>query len=236
MLSRQDGGACCQRLVMQLEFYAAVLIGLAGGVHCVGMCGGVIAGLSFAIPRSERPDYYVMAYSLGRISSYTVAGALTGYLGSLFSHHVTMGMVWLNLLSGSFLLLIACYIAGWWRILTKLEKMGGIAWRRLHPIAARLIPFKSWLHAFPYGLIWGWLPCGLVYSALTWSLASESATQGALVMFGFGVGTLPATLILSYASHSLKAWLQNNHTKQVIAVVIAIFAIQQLAQAVALIR
>lgn len=215
---------------MSLDFYAAILIGLAGGVHCVGMCGGVIAGLSLAIPNNNPPHWYIAAYSIGRISSYALAGALTGLLGSLFSHKVANGILWLNLLSGIFLLLIACYIAGWWRILSKLEQAGGLLWRRISPIAKQLIPFRSPLHAFPYGLVWGWLPCGLVYSALTWSLASGKASGGALVMLGFGLGTLPATLLLSYSSRSIKRWLQDTRTKQIIAIFISLFAIHNISQ------
>ncbi|WP_416308507.1 sulfite exporter TauE/SafE family protein [Neptunicella sp. SCSIO 80796] len=207
-----------------ISLLSALLVGIAGSVHCVGMCGGIVGALTFAIPARANPVPYMLAYNLGRISSYTLAGALTGYLGKLFSHQVHQGLVWLQLLSGAFLLLLACYIGGWWKVLSQLEKLGGYFWRRISPLSKRFIPFSSPAAALPYGLIWGWLPCGLVYSTLVWSLASGSAVDGALTMLFFGLGTLPALLILGALGTQLKQYLSLAVTRQIMAVMLLGFS------------
>lgn len=214
-----------------LSLLSALLVGIAGSVHCVGMCGGIVGAFTFAIPTKANPLPYMLAYNIGRISSYSIAGGITGYLGSIFSHQVHQGLVWLQLLSGVFLLLLACYIGGWWKVLTQLEKLGGYFWRYISPLSKRFIPFSSPLAAFPYGIIWGWLPCGLVYSTLVWSLASGSALNGALTMLFFGLGTLPALLILGSLGSKLKQYLALPITRQIMAVLLLGFSILILSKA-----
>ncbi|GAB3018099.1 sulfite exporter TauE/SafE family protein [Bowmanella dokdonensis] len=205
-----------------LSLGAAFLIGLAGSVHCVAMCGGIVGALSFSIPRQRAALPYMVSYHAGRLLSYSLAGALTGGLGAMFSHRVEQGIVWLNLLSGLFLLLLALYIGNWWRGLAWLEKLGAIVWKPLVPVSKHLLPFRHPLAALPYGIIWGWLPCGLVYSTLSWSLAAGSWHQGAGIMLLFGLGTLPALLSLGSFSHQLQSLLRHPATKRWIALLLAI--------------
>lgn len=216
---------------MTIDLATAFLIGLAGSVHCVAMCGGVISGLTFAIPKQRPILPYALSYNVGRIASYTLAGALAGYLGSIFTHLTGDGIRWLNLISGLFLVALAGYISGWWKVLSHLEKWGAKFWQRLSPLGKRFIPFKSPVHAIPYGIIWGWLPCGLVYSAQTWSVAAGNSTNGALQMLFFGLGTLPSTLLVAFSANQVKAVLQKNQTKQLIALLILLFAIYSISHA-----
>ncbi|WP_088328568.1 sulfite exporter TauE/SafE family protein [Lacimicrobium sp. SS2-24] len=195
----------------------ALLIGLAGSVHCVAMCGGIVGALTFSIPQHKDALPFILSYHFGRILSYTAAGALTGSLGALFSHQVTHGVMILNLLSGVFLIALGLYIANWWRGLAALEALGARLWKPLVPFSKRFIPFKHPISALPYGMIWGWLPCGLVYSTLSWSLASGGAKQGAIVMLMFGLGTLPALVTLGVFSQQLKGVLRQPITKNIIA-------------------
>lgn len=211
--------------VTDLTLLSALLIGLAGSVHCVAMCGGIVGALSFSIPKDRSPLPFELAYHSGRLASYSLAGAITGGLGQLFSHQIAGGMAILNLLSGLFLLALALYIGNWWRGLSWLEKQGAKLWRPVAPLSKRFIPFKSPAWALPYGLIWGWLPCGLVYSSLTWSLAAGSVHQGALLMLMFGLGTLPALLTLGRFSQQLRPLLAHPRSKQIIAVLLAISAL-----------
>ncbi|GGD52658.1 sulfite exporter TauE/SafE family protein [Lacimicrobium alkaliphilum] len=196
---------------------AALLIGLAGSVHCVAMCGGIVGALTMSIPRKTSAFPYMASYHAGRILSYSVAGALTGSLGAIFSNQVSNGMMLLNLFSGLFLIALGLYIGDWWRGLAALEKLGGRIWKPLVPFSKKFLPFRHPLAALPYGIIWGWLPCGLVYSTLSWSLASGSALKGAMVMAMFGLGTLPALLSLGAFSHQLKPVLRHPMSKKVIA-------------------
>ncbi|MCY7293869.1 sulfite exporter TauE/SafE family protein [Alteromonas sp. a30] len=215
------------------DFISAFLIGIAGSVHCIAMCGGVTAGLSLAIPKGKQQLPFIFAYNLGRITSYSIAGGLAGALSSILSHQLQDGIAWLNLLSGLFLLLMAAYIGNWWPILSQLERIGGVLWRRISPLSKRFMPFKHPLYALPYGLIWGWLPCGLVYSSLTWSLASGNATNGALSMFFFGLGTLPSMILAAYSATQVTHLLKKPRTKQLIALILALFGILNISQSLA---
>ncbi len=209
----------------ELNYLTAFLIGLAGGVHCIGMCGSIAGAFTFAVPKNDSLTPYIACYNMGRIVSYTMAGLLTGYLGAIFSSSLVIGLTILQAFSIVFLILLALYISDIYKGLVVLEKAGSHLWKRLAPISKRLIPFKSPAHTILYGIIWGWLPCGLVYSALTWSLASGSAIDGALFMLFFGLGTLPALIASSIGASFLLPILQNRRTRQVIAIIILIYAI-----------
>lgn len=216
----------------ELSFLSALIIGLAGGVHCVGMCGGIVGAFSYAIPKRKPVLPYTLAYNLGRISSYTFAGFITGWAGVLFAQQINQGIVVLQFVSAVFLFLLACYIAGWWQGLKQIEKVGGKIWRHISPWSKKLLPFKSPLYALPYGMIWGWLPCGLVYSVLTWSLASGSGLQGAIIMTGFGLGTLPIMILMAAGFNHLTSVIQHPKTKLLMGILLAAFAIHQLFSAI----
>jgi hypothetical protein len=195
------------------------------------MCGGVVSAFTFAIPKSKAHWPYVAGYNLGRILSYCVAGALTGALGQLFSHQVNQGIVILQFISAVFLFALALYIGQWWLGLTALEKLGGKLWRHLQPLSKRFLPFPTPLHAVPYGVIWGWLPCGLVYSTLTWSLASGSAYDGAAIMLCFGLGTLPAIIIMAASFQKLKHLLSHVLSRKIMACILMVFSVYMLVKA-----
>jgi sulfite exporter TauE/SafE len=209
----------------QFTLLSAFLIGIAGGVHCIGMCGGIASAFSFAIPQKASQSLYILAYNLGRILSYALAGALTGYLGSLASSAVYTAIPALQILSIVFLILLALYISDWYKGLSKLEQIGGYLWRKVSPLSKRFLPFRTPLSALAYGAIWGWLPCGLVYSMLTWSLASESAVNGALFMLFFGLGTLPAVMATSFGAGFLMPILQSAKTRKIIACILLAFSL-----------
>ncbi len=186
---------------MDLLLLAPFLIGLASALHCVGMCGGIIGALSLSLPPAVRARrahlfLYTLSYSLGRILSYALAGALMGGLGGQvfgslspdFGHALLRGLAALLLIG------MGLYLAGWFPNFAHLEKLGVPLWQRLEPLGQRLLPVRSLAQAWAFGLVWGWLPCGLVYSTLLWSASSGDAGRGALYMLAFGLGTLPAVL------------------------------------------
>mgnify|MGYP000064815985 CR=1 FL=1 len=205
--------------------WPAFLIGLLGSLHCVGMCGGIVAALRMVSPKGASAVPYTLAYNMGRIASYTIAGALTGALGNIAADYIPLANYALSLLSGIMLLLLACYLGKWWTVLTVLESAGKGLFSKLQPLSKRFLPLKSPFSAIPYGFIWGWLPCGLVYSTLTWSLASGSLFSGAAIMFFFGLGTLPALLTLSFSAISLKSLLLNNYFRKSMAIMLIIYGI-----------
>jgi len=181
------------------DLSAAFLIGFMGSLHCVGMCGSISVALASAtvVQTNLQRTAFQLLYNTGRIFSYTIAGAGAGLAGSLLGNIQTMGgPSYLRMIAGVMIILLGLYISGWWRALAKLEQLGSHVWRRLSPISRALMPINTPLKAFTLGMIWGWLPCGLVYSALTWSVTAATPLQGATLMACFGLGTLPALLTL----------------------------------------
>lgn len=173
---------------------ALFLVGLLGGPHCVGMCGGIVAALSLQGPQGRASIPVQLAYNLGRIASYTAAGLLAGALGGIAGALLPVQRG-LYLLASLMLVAMGIYLLGATQSLAWIEKGGQVVWRRLQPLTARFLPVRGMAQALPLGLLWGWLPCGLVYSALTAALASGSAGRGALTMLAFGLGTLPNLLL-----------------------------------------
>jgi sulfite exporter TauE/SafE len=208
----------------QINFFSAFLIGLAGGVHCVGMCGGVVSALRMVTPKDKPALPFTLAYNTGRIISYTLAGAITGALGKMASDFVPVASYTLSILSAVMVFLLACYLGRWWTGLTALENVGKHLFRYIQPVSKRFLPFKTPFSAIPYGFIWGWLPCGLVYSTLTWSLAAGSAAQGAGIMLCFGLGTLPTLLAVSAGSQYVIKGFKHSVVRQCIAIAMALYA------------
>ncbi|WP_297526912.1 sulfite exporter TauE/SafE family protein [Thiohalobacter sp.] len=201
---------------------AAFLVGLLGAVHCAGMCGGVVSALGLSLPPAarQRPGLllrYQLGYNLGRIASYTLMGALAGGLGAFAANlaAVRHAQLVLAVVAALFMLALGLYLGGWWAGLTRLERLGGLLWRRIEPLGRRLMPPRSPLHAIPLGAVWGWLPCGLVYSVLIWSLSAGSALRGAGLMLAFGLGTLPALLLMGVAAARLAAFTRRTLVRRV---------------------
>lgn len=189
----------------ELSYIAAFLAGLLGGVHCVGMCGGIVGALSMGAPASLSMH---MAYNTGRIVSYATAGAMAGALGEA---SMALSAQWpvrtvLYLLANGMLIALGLYLMGVTRVLAFSERCGQKLWRHLQPLSRRYLPAHSVAQAFPLGLVWGWLPCGLVYSALATALTSGSAVHGAGLMLAFGVGTLPNLLLAGLLAARLQAY------------------------------
>ena len=182
------------------------IVGLMGSGHCIGMCGGILAALG-----SNRPSLVLLlGYNLGRLLSYSIAGAIAaGLVVGLAGERYQLLIPLLRTLAGIMIVLMGLYIAGWWRVLTRLEQLGQIVWRQIQPLVLGLGKPDSAVQSVAAGMLWGWLPCGLVYSALSQALLSDSAAMGALAMLAFGLGTLPAMLAAGWFSSQLARWLQS---------------------------
>jgi sulfite exporter TauE/SafE len=177
-------------------FLAVFLIGLLGGVHCVGMCGGIVSALSLQSSGNAAWPVH-LAYNLGRITSYSIAGALMGALGSLgllLNHWLPVQLI-LYVAANLMMVALGLYLTGVTRALTFAERGGQWLWQRVQPATRRFLPVRGMAQAFPLGMLWGWLPCGMVYSVLTMTLLSGSAERGAATMLAFGLGTLPNLML-----------------------------------------
>jgi sulfite exporter TauE/SafE len=196
--------------VPELSLISAFLVGLLGGGHCVGMCGGIVSAVSLSLPGEKPKTGFHFSYNAGRITSYALAGVLAGLLGSssLFLSHLLPMEKALYLLANLMLIALGLYLAGWWRGVLVLEKAGGALWKRIQPLSKKFLPVHTVGQAFVLGLLWGWLPCGLVYSVLVAALATGSAWQGGVLMLAFGLGTLPALLAMGMAAVRLRRFLQ----------------------------
>ncbi|GLS26253.1 sulfite exporter TauE/SafE family protein [Marinibactrum halimedae] len=207
-----------------MELLAALGIGFLGSSHCIAMCGGVCAALSFALP-AQRPWWRVLilvGYNVGRISSYMIAGALVGWLTAVGAQeHLTP----MRILAGVMMIAMGLYLGQWWLGLTYLEKAGQRLWGRLQPLSKSLMPVDSIPKALGFGAVWGWLPCGLVYSTLTLAASQANVFQGALVMGAFGLGTLPAMFVSGLLAERLKQWTSRRALQKIFGVLLIVFGV-----------
>jgi len=212
-----------------LNLVPVFMIGLLGSVHCVGMCGGIVAAISvtstpaarFPVPVVTVDAAHAAAavsttltriacYNLGRIGSYATAGAIAG--GVAHSARVLTGLGGIQMggywLANLMLVAVGLYLMGMLPGLSYLEFAGHGMWRRIQPLLKKILPLDSPLKLLAAGAIWGWLPCGMVYSMLLTALLSGSALSGACVMLAFGLGTLPTLMTMGLLGTTMKTWMQ----------------------------
>lgn len=213
--------------MLEFSLTAALLAGLLGGGHCVGMCGGIVGAVTMTLPGNRPRLPFVLAYNAGRIASYSLAGIIAGAVGasSFFLDHVLPVEKVLYALASVMLVLLGLYLAGIWRVLTRLEALGGRLWQHLQPYSKRLLPVRTLSQSLLLGMLWGWLPCGLVYSVLVAAVASGSPAQGGLLMLAFGLGTLPTLLAMGMTAVRLKRLLQQLWFRRLSGLVIAGFGL-----------
>jgi sulfite exporter TauE/SafE len=206
------------------SYLALFLIGLLGGTHCIGMCGGIVSAL--ALGGGSRLSLH-LAYNGGRIVSYALAGAIAGALGA--ASLVLAGQLPLRLflytLANLMLVALGLYLIGMTRALAFSERFGQKLWRHVQPLSRHYLPVRTPAQAFPLGLLWGWLPCGLVYSALVSALSSGSAWHGAGMMLAFGAGTLPNLLLAGVLAVRLQAYAANAAVRFTAGVLILAFGV-----------
>lgn len=184
--------------MQNLDILAAFIMGLAGAGHCLAMCGGLAGAMGL-----HQSPLRLLIYNLGRISSYALAGALVGSAIFAASRLHPDALLLVRLLAGIMMILMALYLTRIWLGLTFLERGGAVLWRKLQPLTRQFPPNAATPKLYIAGMLWGWLPCGLVYSALSWAALSGDAVNGALTMLAFGLGTLPSMLIFGLFSRTL---------------------------------
>jgi len=213
----------------------AFLLGLFSTLHCIGMCGGIIGALSLSLPlkiRNSKPALFafVLTYNTGRLISYSIAGLVAGAIGTgvLQSAGFDQGHNILQFIGISMMIAIGLYLTGWIPQLASVEKIGVPIWKRLEPIGRKLVPVTSIPKALAYGLIWGWLPCGLVYFVLVWALTAGDAINGALIMLAFGLGTLPSLITAGFMASWVTRFAHSPRARQIVGLLIIFMAIGSL--------
>lgn len=230
---------------MNLDFLSAFIIGMLGSGHCLAMCGGITTMLTSAINKPRQVSQHgdiavttetstpvkksfqplIMFYHLGRISSYSLIGAIVGFTGAITAKNIGLPITGLRLIAAIFLIFLGLYLGQWLMWLNRIEALGKHLWKFISPLAKHVLPVNSKSKAFGLGALWGWLPCGLVYSMLTWSLASGDIITGAAIMLFFGLGTLPALLALSFSVSSIKNLLVKPTLKKTMAIMLICYGI-----------
>jgi len=204
---------------------SALVLGLLGGGHCLGMCGGLMGALTLAIPPEQRGRRarLLLAYNLGRILSYACAGLLLGLAGwAVASSPAAMA---LRVVAALLLIAMGLYLAGWWSGLTRIEALGRGLWRHIQPMASRLLPVSSLPRALLLGALWGWLPCGLVYSTLLWAASQGNAGYSAALMLAFGLGTWPVLLATGLAAEQVNSLLRRRSVRMAGGLLVILFGV-----------
>ena len=205
------------------SYLVAFTMGLFSSLHCIGMCGSIIGTLTLSLSPEIRNNKmrllpFVFNYNLGRVVSYTIAGGLAGIIGVLMimpfgeihGHRI------LQIMSALVMMSAGLYIAGWFPRFAYIEKIGTHFWKKIEPFGRKLIPVKTHTQAYLFGMVWGWLPCGLVYTALAISATAGDVSKSALTMFAFGLGTLPAVIGMGIMTGILTKLSRTPRFKQVI--------------------
>lgn len=216
-------------------FISVFLMGLLGGVHCLGMCGGVVGILSAGLDPQVRANpkkvaLFHLNYNLGRILSYMLMGAIFGLIGTLLAQTLQMSVFdeVLRIFSGILMVMVGSYIGNWSSSIQILEKLGAKLWVKLQPLTQRFLPIRNLRSAFFTGLLWGGIPCGLVYGALSFAVLSGSMFEGGLIMLAFGLGTLPSLLLMASLSIQLGFFIQKLWVRRLSGLLIIVLGIMAL--------
>lgn len=211
----------------EFSIIAIFIVGLLGGVHCFGMCGSIVGILTAQLPEGGARWPFHLAYNSGRIASYTLAGLLVGAVGQagLLLRDVVPVQHLLFALSSLMLIALGLYLAGIWGMVRRIEKAGSVLWHLIQPLTRPLFPVTSPARAFLLGTLWGWLPCGLVYSVLVTALASGHAQSGALIMLAFGLGTLPSLLSIGLFWERCRHWVRSPGVRLFAGLIVMAFGI-----------
>lgn len=235
-----------------LSLLPIFMIGLLGSIHCVGMCGGIVSAFSIASNQTRKfpvavvtqtasisdigileNTLRVIAYNTGRIGSYSIAGAIAGGVVGGASTLVNISAVQMTGLWLANLMLVALglYLMDAWSGLAQLESAGQSIWRRVQPLMRHFLPLDNSLKMFAVGALWGWLPCGMVYSVLLTAMLTGSAASGALVMLAFGLGTLPTLFTIGMFGMRMRTWVQRRRVRQISGVIVLSFGVLGLLRA-----
>jgi sulfite exporter TauE/SafE len=211
---------------------AAFLAGVAGGVHCAAMCGPIVAACAGS--RGSLGWRRPLAYNAGRIVSYTLAGALAGAFGSaaLTLRGGASAQTIMAALAGATMIVLAVSLAGYAPLTRTLESAGRAIWRRVQPYSRHVLPAETLPRIFSLGMLWGWLPCGMVYAVLVTAAATARPEEGALVMLAFGLGTLPNLIAIAFAAGRLKHAIHMRAVRLVAAGITAAFGVLGLSFAI----
>ena len=217
-------------ILSEVHIVSAFIAGVFGSLHCVAMCGGIATALGVS-SSDTKSKQMAFLYQLGRITSYAIAGGLVAFLGTQIlpqSNSMHVAMI-LRILSVVFMVGLGLYLAGWFPKFAHIERLGLPIWRKISPLSKRLLPVKNSGQAIALGFLWGWLPCGLVYSILLWSVSAPNTLSGALIMISFGLGTLPAMFLMALGANQLLVYISQPVVRKIAGLCVIALAFYSLA-------
>jgi sulfite exporter TauE/SafE len=214
------------------SYLAAFAMGLFSSLHCIGMCGSIIGTLSLSLSpevRNNKSTFfsYVLNYNLGRIFSYSLAGIVVGFAQYFLTLPFSEGQAhrFLQIFAAAIMSGAGLYIAGWFPRFAYIEKIGAHWWKIVEPYGRKLIPVKTRTQALLFGMIWGWLPCGLIYTALALAATTGNITHSVLTMLAFGLGTLPAVMGFGIMTNMLSRLSRLQRFKQAVGILFIFIAL-----------
>ena len=183
-----------------LTLGAALMLGIAASGHCLVMCGGISAALGLAT--AKRTDgrsrmSLLVAYQAGRMLSYSTAGALLGGVLGIIVSWLDFDVVRQGLRALSAVALAAAALVAFGTLRDPGSRVGRLVWPRLAPLGRRLLPVTSVSRALGFGMVWGWMPCGFVYTIIVIAALEHDALRSAATMLAFGIGTAPAMIAMA---------------------------------------
>lgn len=209
-------------------YVASFIVGLLGGVHCAGMCGGIVGALTLQLARTNKPLWPLhVAYSIGRIATYTLLGMILGGLASipvLYDRFLPIQLTF-YVLAQIMLMALGLYLLGVTQLLAPLERGGQMLWQHIQPLTRRFLPVQNIRQAVCLGSIWGLIPCGMVYSVLTTAILTGSALRGGEIMLAFGLGTLPNLLLAGLLLKRFRDFTQNKTVRWISGVLVLGFGL-----------
>jgi uncharacterized protein len=210
---------------------SALLMGMIGSTHCVGMCGGIISTLStnFSGKTSNQSFWIQLFYNIGRITTYSFLGLLIGFFSSKLMGMLPNPHAFSMKVSGIFFILLGLYISQLLNSFKYLESTGQKLWIKIEPFGRKYLPAQTPFDAWKLGLVWGWLPCGLVYSALALAMTQVNPLHSALTMLVFGLGTLPTLLLIGHFAQNIKVILQNKAFRLSLGLLLIVYGATQIA-------
>lgn len=202
-----------------LSYPAAFVIGLLGSTHCLGMCGGISASLSMTLSLGQgfrlRQMLLLLGFNAGRIGSYVLLASLVALVSTTAAAQwAGLGLLFRSL-AGILLIIMGLSMGQWWQGIRHVERLGSPVWRRLQPLTSRILPVRNPAQALALGALWGWLPCGLVYSTLGWAALQPTVASAAGTMLFFGLGTLPSMFATGLAASSVQSLRKNRWFRQI---------------------
>lgn len=200
-------------------FLAAFSMGLFGSPHCLGMCGGIVTafGLSMQHVSDSKKNGLILTYHLGRLISYSLLGLIASVIGVAIFQSIMSNSA-PRIVLGAVLVLIGLAMLGL-PLFNQLEKFGMRFWQSLAPLRKKVFPIDSFGKALFAGLLWGFLPCGLVYGALMMAIAGNNIATGAALMFVFGLGTMPMLIATQKTVGMLQSSIKNFRLRQINGVI-----------------